>query len=273
MEPISRKIVENGLFNVLKPLTRLLLACGFGFKEFTEISKKAFVSVATSDHGLRGRPTNISRVAVMTGLTRKEVRRIRNLLETPEEEISLKRSPANKVLGAWYSDPDFCDNVGRPRKLAQDGESGSFTALVRNYGGDIPPIALLRELERGGAVQVEDGGVIPLTRFFEPTPMDDEYLSSSFFSISNIISTIVHNTLVDRSKEGYAERYVFSSNLTLTASEQFREMIEEGSIIYLESLDDWLVGHESVSAKSEELVADDPATVGFGVYFFRQPKK
>ena len=273
MESISRKIVENGLFNVLKPLTRLLLACGFGYKEFAEISKKAFVAVATSDHGLRGRPTNISRVAVMTGLTRKEVRRIRNSLETLEGRILLKRSPANKVLGAWHSDPHFCDNAGKPRKLPQEGESRSFNALVRNYGGDIPPIALLRELERGGAVKVEDGGVTPLTRFFEPMPMDDEYLSSSFFSISNIISTIVHNTIVDRSKEGYAERYVFSSDLSFSASEQFREMIEEGSITYLESLDDWLVGHESVSDKSHELATDDPATVGFGVYFFRQPKE
>jgi len=272
LEQATQKIVENGLFNVLRPLARLLLACGFGFKEFTEISKKAFVSVATSDHGLRGRPTNISRVAVMTGLTRKEVKRLRTLLASPEEIISLKRSPANKVLAAWHSDPNFCDDVGKPRKLPQEGEISSFHALVGTYGGDIPPIALLRELERGGAVKVEDGGVTPLTRFFEPMPMDDEYLSSSFFSISNIISTIVHNAVVDRSKEGYAERYVFSSDLSLSASEQFRNMIEIGSITYLESLDDWLVGHESVSDKSQEPAINDPAAVGFGLYFFRQSK-
>ncbi len=270
MEQTTQKIVENGLFNVLKPLARLLLACGFGFKEFTEISKKAFVSVATSDHGLRGRPTNISRVSVMTGLTRKEVRRLRTLLASPEEIISLKRSPANKVLAAWHSDPLFCSAVGKPRKLPQEGAGSSFHTLVRTYGGDIPPVALLRELERGGAIRVDDEGVTPLTRFFEPMPMDDEYLSSSFFSISNLVSSIVHNTAVDRSKEGYAERYVFSSGLSLNSSEQFRQMVEQGSLTYLESLDDWLVGHKSGSDESQESNATDPATVGLGVYFFRQ---
>jgi hypothetical protein len=206
----------------------------------------------------------------MTGLTRKEVRRIRTLLEGPEEIISLKRSPANKVLAAWHSDRKFCDDIGKPKKLPQEGESESFHTLVRTYGGDIPPIALLRELERGGAITVDEHGVTPLTRFFEPMPMDDEYLSSSFFSISNLVSTIVHNTAVDRSKNGYAERYVFSNNLSFTSSEHFREMIEKGSLTYLESLDDWLVGHENGAEESREPADTDPANVGFGVYFFRQ---
>ena len=72
---IQRQILD-AFFVILRPIAKILLRCGIGFREFVEVAKAAFVDVASSDYGLRGRPTNISRVAVMTGLTRKEVRRL-----------------------------------------------------------------------------------------------------------------------------------------------------------------------------------------------------
>ena len=69
------------LLKALMPIARLLMKCGVGYREFAEIAKCAFVDVATQDYGLRGRPTNISRVAVMTGLTRKEVKRLRDKIQ------------------------------------------------------------------------------------------------------------------------------------------------------------------------------------------------
>jgi hypothetical protein len=62
------------------PLARMLIFLGIGYKEFSEVLKKAFVEAATRDYGLRGRPTNTSRVAVFTGLTRKEVKRLKDSL-------------------------------------------------------------------------------------------------------------------------------------------------------------------------------------------------
>lgn len=269
MESNARQIVLNGLFKMLRPLARLLLASGVGYREFAEVSKKAFVSVASSDHGLRGRPTNISRVAVMTGLTRKEVRRLRDLLDENTEIVPLLRSPANMVLSAWYSDPKFLDAAGSPSALVESGEGLSFADLVKGYAGDVPPVALLKELERGGAVSIKNGLVEPLSRFFEPRPMDEEYLSSSFFSASNLLSTIVHNSVCERSIEGFPERYVFSRNIDRNYIEQFRKLVEESSLQYLASLDDWLVGHElEISAKQKDTNVN-LSEIGVGIYFFR----
>ena len=78
MQDDTQRQIHSVILLVLRPIARLLLRGGIGYREFSEISKTAFVQVATKDYGLRGRPTNISRVAVMTGLTRKEVRRIRD---------------------------------------------------------------------------------------------------------------------------------------------------------------------------------------------------
>ena len=144
--------------------------------------------------------------------------------------------------------------------------------LVKEYGGDVPPVALLKELERGGAVSIENGLAKPLTRFFEPSPMSEEYISSSFFSLSNLLSTIVHNSVCDRDVEGFPERYVLSKSLNETEMEKFRKMVEDSSMAYLASLDDWLVGHESeISGRKEESISDESNQIGVGFYFFKSP--
>ena len=79
---IQRQIL-GAILLVLRPLAKALLRVGVGYREFSEIAKIAFVQTATEEYGLRGRPTNISRVAVMTGLTRKEVKRVRDKTANP----------------------------------------------------------------------------------------------------------------------------------------------------------------------------------------------
>lgn len=74
-EKLKQQVLDAFLL-VMRPIVRILLRYGIGYREFLEVTKTAYVDVASSDFGLRGRPTNISRVAVMTGLTRKEVKRL-----------------------------------------------------------------------------------------------------------------------------------------------------------------------------------------------------
>jgi len=100
--------------------------------------------------------------------------------------------------------------------------------------------------------------------------MNDEYLSSSFFSTSNLLTTIFHNAVVNREIEGYPERYVFSQNLDPANVEEFRKLVELSSFDYLTSLDDWMVGHASKTvAGPTENVSDDSEKVGVGIYFFK----
>ena len=106
--------VLKALLAALRPVAKMLLRNGIGYREFNEISKSAFVDVATKDYGLRGRPTNISRVAVMTGLTRKEVRRIRDKIDSGDEAVVSRSTPLGAVLSTWYTQNDFLDEDGRP---------------------------------------------------------------------------------------------------------------------------------------------------------------
>ena len=156
-DTIHRRILR-ALLTALRPLARALLRAGIGYREFSEISKAAFVDIATADYGIRGRPTNISRVAVMTGLTRKEVRRLRNKSEAGGETEILRPMPMAIILHRWYTESDFLDEMGKPLDLPFDGDANSFSELVRRYGGDIPPGAMRTELKRINAItETEDG--------------------------------------------------------------------------------------------------------------------
>src|SRR5690606_27788806 len=158
-DAIQRKILD-ALLTALRPIARALLRAGIGFREFDEIAKTAFVDVATRDYGLRGRPTNISRVAVMTGLTRKEVRRLRDKSEAGQGTSVVRATPMATILHRWFTETEFLDASGKPAVLPFDGPGVTFSTLVRKYGGDIPPGAMRTELKRIGAVEESETGAL-----------------------------------------------------------------------------------------------------------------
>ena len=147
------------LLKLLRPLARLFLRYGVSYREFCELSKAAFVGVASEDYGVHGRPTNASRIAAMTGLTRKEISRIRGKIESGESAQTDRQSPINEVLSAWCSVDEFVDARGRPRRLPLKGESGSFESLVGQFAGDIPEGAMRKELQRIEAIELADNKV------------------------------------------------------------------------------------------------------------------
>src|SRR6185295_6305140 len=97
----------------LKPLVYVLLRCGVTWREFSELAKTTFVEVATHQFGKRGRPTNVSRTAMLTGLARREVRKQRETLEQAPQSLRGFVSKAALVLSAWHLDPEFLDGKGK----------------------------------------------------------------------------------------------------------------------------------------------------------------
>ncbi len=110
-----------------------------------------------------GRP-NISRISVATGMTRKEVSAL--LSDSPKERsAAAKRSGqqrAMRVLRGWMTDARFQNRKGLPDELRYRGHQKSFAMLVRLYGGDVTPNAVLRELERMDAVDTNKSGAVRL---------------------------------------------------------------------------------------------------------------
>ncbi len=161
-----QRLIASSCKDLLLPVVRLLLKSGITWKEFCEVARQAFVEVATNEFGTGDRPTNISRVAMLTGMTRREVGRQRNLLAPGATEAVGYMSSAARVLSGWHQDPGFVGAHGKPRDLTV----ASFSELVRRYAvDDVPVTALLKELQSCNAItQLSDGRLRANKRAFVP---------------------------------------------------------------------------------------------------------
>lgn len=253
----------------LRPIARILLRFGIGLREFSEISKTAFVEVATNEYGLRGRPTNISRVAVMTGLTRKEVRRIREKIEKGEESVVVKTTPLSEILHRWYSEAEFLDSKGRPAVLPFSGESGSFSNLVRRFGGDIPPGAMRTELKRVGAVEEdEDGNLRAVSRILHPDGPQDKLVEAMVHAVYPLISTVAHNVDPSNEEERWTQLSAFSQSIRKTDLPRLRRISFDRLSEVAESIDDLFMAYETLH-ENDSSVPDDN-TVAVGVFYFEE---
>lgn len=267
----SKNIVFFALLKALRPIARFLMKSGIGYREFAEISKSAFVDVATSDYGLRGRPTNISRVAVMTGLTRKEVKRLRDKISAGNQVDMARVIPPAEIIEKWHSDSEFLDASGRPKTLDFDGPSPSFSALVKKYGGDIPPGAMRTELKRVGAVHEGDSGQLTVQmKFFRPFDLDEQLQRALSQAMYGLALNIDHNIARNRD-ETWVERTAFSTRIRRGDNSRVRRISQDRAIQFVESVNDLFSAYETIYSKDEPGI--ESTTVGVGVYYFEADER
>ena len=249
----------------LKPLVHVLIQSGITWREFAELAKLAYVDVATRRFGKRGRPTNVSRTAVLTGLARGEVRRQRERIEGAPEPQTGHVSKASLVLSAWHLDPQFLDAEGKPALLPLEGDSASFIALLKRCGaGDVRPSTLLKELHTAGAVRkTEDGRLEVQHRSYVPRSMNEELIRLWGKVLSDIATTYLHNLTRDTKVRARFERAAVNDRVRASALPEFREFLDREGQAFLERIDAWLTAHE---ARGENVSATAAIRLGAGVY-------
>jgi hypothetical protein len=257
----------------LRPLVRVLLRNGVTWKEAAEVCKQTYVEVAGRDYGVYGRPTNASRVAILTGLSRREVKKVRESLAEGEPPALQRMNKATRLLGGWHNDADFCDAAGAPKELEFDGQSGSFGLLCRRYAPDIPPTAMLKELQRVDAVmEITDGSFKPTMRYYMPDSQDPDAVLRSGSVLEDLGNTVAFN--LDRDKDATEptrfEGRATSANVRVGAAKEFRAYIEDELQAMLERVDEWLSRHEK-SATSKR--PERSVRLGVGVYQIRDDDK
>ncbi|MBK6451878.1 MAG: hypothetical protein KA760_04350 [Steroidobacteraceae bacterium] len=263
---LQRSIVTASL-RWLRPIARWLLKSGVTWKEFAELSRGVFVSVAAEEFGLRGRPTNVSRIALLTGMTRREVRRYRDSgVETPTEDVRAEDdlNHASRVLAGWHLDAEFIDEVGRPRALEAKGDGATFEQLVRRYAGDIPVTALIKELVRSNSIErTQDGCYRALRRFYMPRAMDGQAVERAGAVIADLATTVEHNLTRDATEPPRFEGRAQNRHVDPRQLPAFRAFMEREGQAFLERCDEWLSAHEA-----QQVDGAPVATLRLGVGVF-----
>jgi hypothetical protein len=256
---------------MMRPMSRFLIRNGLGFKEFAEIAKESLVETASQDYGIRGRKTNVSRTAVLTGLTRKEVTRIRRALREQEASDQIPIGRPAKVLDAWHNMKGFQASDGSPIDLPFDDGDPSFCTLVRTAGGDIPPRAMLKELVQSGAVITLPGERFRVvSKTFIPDIADPESIKAAGQAVFDLMSTLNNNLFVESSQEALLERRVFGDGFSQQDARKFRRLATIEGEKLLEMLNDWITTQESV--RKQPFEESEGIRLGLGIFLFEEDR-
>jgi hypothetical protein len=252
---------------LLKPLVRLLLRHGIPFQAVSEILKQNYVEVANESFRLPGRKQTNSRIAVITGLNRKEVLRIQRLapLDTAALDVSYNR--AARVISGWLRDTAFCDENGEPATLPVEGKVGSFSALVSRYSGDMPVKAVLDELIRVGSAELTQEAVRLLAPAYVPATGSEEKLAILGSDVSDLIDTIDYNLDEDIPGSHFQLKVAYD-NLSEDAVREFKRLSDRKSLQLLKQYDAWLAQHDR--DQNPGLEGDGRYRAGVGIYFFEE---
>lgn len=260
MDTAIHQALHQTVLKLLRPLVRVLIGHGVSQAAFAELSRQAYAREGFSYMARRGERATVSGVAALTGLSRKEVKRLSEVDEDALGAEGQRRNRAIRVISGWMHDPDF-QAGGEPAKLALEGTGTGFKELVKRYSGDVTPVAMLRLLQDSGNVSVEDGYAMLEKKAFIPmaTPLDRLNILGT--DAGELIETIGHN-MVAAPDARLFQRKVSNALVHKDAVAEFRDLSNRRSQELLEEYDAWLSKHE-VNNQDES----EAAYVAVGIYY------
>jgi hypothetical protein len=255
---------------LLRPLVRILLRHGIPYDVLSAIARQVYVRVAAEEFALPGKKQTTSRISILTGLTRKEVRRIMTTTDVDNQEATDRYNRAARVITGWVRDKEFHDKAGDLLALPVEGENASFGALVRCYSGDIPVRAMLDELLRVGAVRKTKEGRIRLqARFYVPEKSETDKLQILGSDTADLIATIAHNLTAKVTAR--FQRKVMYDNVPVEAVQEFQRLSANRAQLFLEGIDRWLSQQDR--DVNPAVTGTGRKRVGVGLYYFEDDVK
>ena len=252
---------------ILKPLIRLLHRKGIAFGEFNQLARQVYVDVAEESLQQAGERPTTSRIAIVTGLTRKEVASLRQ--EPAGYKATSHYNRGVRVMTGWLQDSEFTDAQGKAAALPVQGETGSFVALVNRYSGDMPYRAMLQEMERVGVIRVDEQEYVHLlTDGYIPHQDEGEKLAILGQDVAALIATIDHNLLSKEHTEAYFQRKVSYDNLPEEALPGFKNMVNQEGMALLIHLNEWLVKQDR--DHNPAVTGTGRKRAGVGIYYFEE---
>jgi len=251
------------LVSTMRPIAGMLLKFGIGYREFMDASKQAFIEAAAEGFGGEEKPPNISRIALVTGISRKEVRLIRDGTSALEMSATQFTHLPAEVLRQWFTDSRFCDPTGVPRVLTWDEGANSFTDLVRQCGAGLSPVAMRSELLRVGAVKADNhGNLVALRRYFIADSARDRLAEGLLFGIRPMALTVARNVDPRHSSQFRFQRVVDSYSISPEKRGAVEKEVTARLKQYSEELDDLFAeaGDQTASGRGSAL--------GVGLFYF-----
>ncbi|HYD98866.1 MAG TPA: DUF6502 family protein [Alphaproteobacteria bacterium] len=255
----------RALAMLLRPLVRGLIALGITQPQLAEFLKSIYVEVASGLRDPDGRGPNQSRLSVMTGVHRKDVKRL--LAEPPAGEAPPSATSIGaRLIGVWLGTPGLCDGEGRPLPLPRLPTEGgpSFEALVQGVSKDIRPRAVLDEWLRQGIATLDGADRVHLSASaFVPNSSFDDLAYYFGRNLRDHIAASTHNLL--GGAPPLLERAVYYDRLRPESVEALAALSRDWAMRALTA-----VNAEALRlADADEGAPEATHRIAFGTYVYR----
>lgn len=270
VEGKTRNLLLIALRRILKPLVRLLLEHDVKYTMVLEELKRTYVSVADEEFKLGDKPQTDSRITLLTGVHRKDVRRIRDeVVSTYPEPRRLSLSA--QIVGIWLRNPAYLDSNGQPLplpRLASSGGENSFESLVAKISKDFRARPVLDEWLNLGVVKLDEQDRVHLNiQAFIPNQNLEEKLGYLSMNIHDHLAATVNNLSLKRPP--FLERCVNYQGLTQENIDILHEAAKESGMQAITSLNRLAVALKAGQKNHHETQTGAPLNrMNFGVYFY-----
>lgn len=147
----------------LKPMARQCINFRLDYRQVSEMLKTVLVSVAESEFSIEGKSQTDSRISLLTGVHRKDVRRLLSREKTVL--LSRQQSLISKLITVWLGTPELIGKGGEPKPIPRHPHPSHFTSFAELAGrltSDIHARALWDECINSGIVALTDDGMVHL---------------------------------------------------------------------------------------------------------------
>jgi hypothetical protein len=266
--------VLDQVTGVMGPLVELLLEHGVTYPQLAETLKAVFVDSAQRTAMLASSRITDSKIAITTGIHRKDVRRLRTAKDQAPQpnNVVTSPSPTSVVITRWLTHASYCNSEGEPKPLPRSGggEQG-FDELVKSVSTDVHPRTILDELVRLGLVTLDNECVQLKVDSFVPKPDFIQMINFLGANLHDHAAAATHNML--GKSPAFLEQSIYSdcvnsdaiSDLILLARQQWTRMLKE----VVPEVAQHEVNIEGTSSSNEDKTKD-VTRIRLGMYFFAE---
>lgn len=230
------------LRRIFRPLARLLIGRSIPFPFASNLLRSAYVEVAVGEFPVEGRAQSDSRITLLTGVHRKDVKRLRSARQKalPAPQAA---SLGSQLIARWTTIAEYRDANGAPLPLPRAGAKRSFESLVRSVNKDIRPRVVLDEWLRLGIAHLDSEDRVCLNvEAFIPPEGSDEMAYYFGRNVHDHLAAAVHNVL--GRPEPFLERGVSYNNLSREAVGELNELARRRGMELLQELNARALGFQ-----------------------------
>ncbi|OED41785.1 hypothetical protein AB833_08760 [Chromatiales bacterium (ex Bugula neritina AB1)] len=230
------------------------------------------MEIADKEFKIKGRKQSSSRISLLTGISRREVKKI---LDDPQSKVanSSDHNRAVRVFSGWLRDSEFHNESGEPKALSISKTGpGTFTSLVKRYSGDIPVRAVLDELLRVKAIDKITNDLVSMSSTGYVPQRSRELLDNSSHAVADLITTIDHNDKCTDQENTRLQLTVSYDNLTPHSTRLFKILSRDKSKELLLSLDRFLAEHDLDTTTSGRSGPNFTSRIrtGLSIFYFEE---